>query len=421
MTLFRIVILSLLFILILILIIAHSNKSKEKSSYRFEKSKPIYRKRFVDRITTTTTQDSQNNNNNPSCYELFLDSRIPILKRLQLGTFVIWKSDNQYHIDHVYDILQDMIQDNRNSLQIRMNVIDMLLRSNNSKYIEFAQHFLQRLRNEERHIDENSLRIRLQQVYDEWQEEDNEELQQVLLDQYQRLETQIENLEKRKPTVYNDSQNVHNHEINNSVLQSSKNLLSYDDANIDLHVEFQRVCPEFYDENKTIIRESIERIQNDKAKFKDNITLSQVFRKINGIITESSRHKDELLIRLAQELVDMHQLCSTGHLSRLINVLQGFEDIPSEFRIEINPKDEIYATISTYITSEIQKSDDADHLLADMTSSEKKDFLTFLNGIMKSKYEELATEYNGILSDQKLKTYVNDAIRTYLQYDKDII
>jgi hypothetical protein len=43
-------------------------------------------------------------------------------------------------------------------------------------------------------------------------------------------------------------------------------------------------------------------------------------------------HKEELVLRLAQELNESLQVCSNGKMARLVNVLQGFEEsiaIPS--------------------------------------------------------------------------------------------
>jgi hypothetical protein len=359
-------------------------------------------------------------------YYMFLDQRIPILKRLELGNFLIWKSSNPDHINHVYHVLFEITHNKRYNRKIRMNAIDMLLRSNNTRYIDIAQQSLQKLRREELVYDENSLRQRINHINTRihnlgefpYTAEDIE-LQQVLLDQHRRLETHVENMTKRKSTIYDDSQNVHNHEINQSMLQTSKNILTSTESGetfVDIHKEFQEICPDYYNQHQTQITESINRIKNDTTKFKDNITMCEVYDKTLSIIFKS-KHKEELIKRLAEELVDMNQLCSTGHLSRLINVLQGFEN---QFKITIDPKDEIYANISTYITNEIQKSADADELLIDMTTPEKKRFLLFLDEIMRLKYIELVKEYRNVIEEIKVKEYIQDAIRNYVD-DENLI
>jgi hypothetical protein len=356
-------------------------------------------------------------------FDMFLDNHIPILKKLELGNFIIWKSPHQDQINHVYNTIIQMVENTRLNKKIRMNAIDMLMRSNNTFYIEKAQQSLQQLRREEQHLDENTLRQRIYHLNTQIHEFPYDiELQQVLLDQHRRLETQFENITKRKATIYNDSQNVHNHEINNSVIASSKNLILSDesDTNINIHQELERVCPDYYNQHREKIDETITRLENDVTKFKDGIKIHMVYEKILSIIFKS-KHKDELIKRLAEELVDMNQLCSTGHLSRLINVLQGFEDIPDQFKIKINPKDEIYANISTFITTEIQTSEDPDSLLMDMVSHDKKLFFPFLIHIMKLKYQELLKQYQNVIDENKLQEYIQEAIKNYLNNEQDAI
>ena len=360
-------------------------------------------------------------------FNMFHDNKIPILKRLEFGNFIIWKSPNQNQINHVYNTIIEIVDNKKFHKKIRMNVIDMLMRSNNTFYIEKAKDALQKLRQEEQRFDENTLRQRIHHIHNQIQhigefpyDEHDIELQQVLLDQHRRLETQFENITKRKGTIYNDSQNVHNHEINNSVIKSSQNLVSSkeSDVHINIQEEFEKVCPDYYNQHREKINESITRLENETTKFKDNIKIHVVYEKILSIISKS-KHKYELVKRLAEELVDMNQLCSTGHLSRLINVLQGFEDIPDKFKIKINPKDEIYANISTFITTEIQTSEDPDSLLMDMVSHDKLIIFPFLIDIMKLKYQELLQEYKNIIDESLLKEYVKDAIKIYLNNEQD--
>lgn len=362
-------------------------------------------------------------------FHIFCNTQIPILKRLEIGTFLIWKSSNQNHIIHIYNTIFQIIDNKSYNRNIRMNAIDILIQSNNKKYIDHAQFYLNQLRQEERHLDVNLLSQNIQNIRQQinklgkFPSEESHEMQEILYEQYRRLTNQLENIKKRKKTVYNDSQNVHNHEINESVINSSKNLILNDEFgsnHLNIMNEFKRVLPPlYYDENKQKIQDSIHRIDNDVTKFKDGITMKKVYNKILSIISQS-KHKDEMIKRLGEELIDMNLLCSTGHLSRLINVIQGFEDVPDMFKIQINPKDEIYANISTYITSEIQSSHDPDLLLTDMVEK-KEHIFPFLVSIMKPKIKQLQNEYHKILDKKKLLEYVTDAIKTYLDNEQDAI
>jgi hypothetical protein len=397
----------------------NNNTTRRLEKYSFKQTPMFEKPSIEEQVFFTPIEKSMMD----ITFDMFSDRNTPILKKLELGNFIIWKSPHQYQINHVYNTIIQIIDDKRLHKKVRMNAIDMLLRSNNTFYINKAQESLQELRQEERNYDENTLRHRIYELNTQIHEFPYDiELQQILWDQYRRLETQFENITKRKGTVYDDSQNVHNREINNSVIQSSQNLIlsNESDVNINIHDELERVCPEYYNQHREQIDESLTRLKNDLTKFKDDIKIHMVYEKILSIIFKS-KHKDELIKRLAEELVDMNQLCSTGHLSRLINVLQGFEDIPDKFKIKINPKDEIYANISTFITTEIQTSDDPDSLLIDMVTDEKQIFFPFLIQIMKLKYQELRKEYQNIIDEYTLQTYLQEALKHYLNNEQDSI
>lgn len=73
---------------------------------------------------------------------------------------------------------------------------------------------------------------------------------------------------------------------------------------------------------------SLNRINIDRALYsKYNITLLGILIKL-WIYIESRNvdEKQQLLLRLLQELIDMSETCSTGYAGRLINVLSGFSD-----------------------------------------------------------------------------------------------
>lgn len=104
-------------------------------------------------------------------------------------------------------------------------------------------------------------------------------------------------------------------------------------------------------------------------------------------------------------MVDMNGLCSTGHLSRLINVIQGFPDTPEELKIKMNPKDEIYASIQSYLNSEIQKSENAEQLLdymIDVNPINKNKYLKFISDKMRIKKVLLEKEYGNLIDKETL-------------------
>ena len=89
---------------------------------------------------------------------------------------------------------------------------------------------------------------------------------------------------------------------------------------------------------------------------KFNITLSGVLIKIWSYILEH-KYKEELTKRLIQELSDSAGTCSSGYLSRLVNVLSGYDD---NFRIRISWEDQIVANFSGRLNARVRKITEPD-------------------------------------------------------------
>jgi len=371
-------------------------------------------------------------------YLFIFCNNINEIKQLEIATYIIWNSNNQDQIDSVYEKIIEMSSNRNYNDKIRANAIDILIRSNNKKYLDRSNVLLEKLRQDERINNDNNdihqirkninkLRQIVHQQPVTLNDEDDIELQHVLFEQIRNLENRANNIienQKRKATVYNDSQNVHNHEINNSIINIASNLVSSETPPsnmLNIDDELKRWYPE-YENHKTQIDASLNRINTDSSKFKDNMTIKMVFDKVVGIISKSP-HNNELIRRLGEELYEMNGLCTTGHMSRIVNVLQGFDDLPEELKIKINPKDEIYATISAFLTSEIQKSKDSEQLMDDMIDSNMENHMRYLNFVsenMKTKVKELEKEYRGIIEADELKVYIHDSLLNYLNSDKDV-
>jgi hypothetical protein len=99
------------------------------------------------------------------------------------------------------------------------------------------------------------------------------------------------------------------------------------------------------------IQTSLNRIFNyNFLKFsKYNLTLKEIIENIWLIMDECQPElKQQLIIRLEQELVDMYDTCSQGYISRLINIFSGFN---MDLGISISYEDEIFAIFSNKINT----------------------------------------------------------------------
>lgn len=379
-------------------------------------------------------------------YALFVGcGSLSVSKKLDLGTVIIWKSNNQQQIDGVYEMIMTIAADSQENPKVRANALEILMRSNNRIYMERSKRIMEKLQEHERTQEIEQIRRRMGRIQEVIQQrtvpasltlpiqtrrlmttattpQEEIQIQQALLDQYRRLERRAFNAAvQHKATVYDDTQNVHNRKINESVIQSAQNILkmtSTPSPMVDVEKQLEQYYPD-YQKNKEKIKNSMNRIRSDPSKFKGETTISQVFDKVVGIIS-NSRHKQEMWRRLGEEMTEMNQLCATGHLSRLVNVVQGFEDVPADIQIKMDPKDEIYANISNYLTMQIQNSGEQEQLLASMIDPENRQlFLEFVCLVLQPKMEELQKEYQGVSDPTTIQTCIHGAIRTYIKNDKD--
>lgn len=368
---------------------------------------------------------------------------ISIAKKMEIAVYIVWKSNNQQHIDNVYNTILAIASDDQENPKTRANALEILMRSNNKIYIERSKRIMETLKEYEKIQEMEQIRQRMERIQNVMHvnpttlrrtptpprqnlqgqvplTQEDIQVQNILLDQYRRLERRAFNAMKHK-TVYDDTQNVHNHKINNSVIQSMQNMMEVKPPSspmFQVEKELETYYPN-YKKHEEKIKSSLHRIRTDASKFKNSITVSQVFDRIISIIS-GSKYKQEMWKRLGEELVEMNQLCATGHLSRIINVIQGFEDVPVEFQIKMDPKDEIYANLSNYITMQIQNSGESDKLLESMIDPENRTlFIEFVIIILKPKVNELRKEYETIVEPIYLQKCIHDSIRTYIKNEQE--
>ncbi len=83
---------------------------------------------------------------------------------------------------------------------------------------------------------------------------------------------------------------------------------------------------EYSDEDKFNVSKALHRIALDEAMFtKYNVTLSEILCCLWVKVTELCIIHPEIDLRVVEELLDMNETCSSGHFTRLINVLSDFD------------------------------------------------------------------------------------------------
>jgi hypothetical protein len=231
-----------------------------------------------------------------------------------------------------------------------------------------------------------------------------------------RVQTRVQTKTKTTKTVYNDSQNVHDSQINKSVIKCLENLFE--------KYEYMIVLKEKYDEKRELYRPTTNK---EKFEYKTiilddirGIFVSKYFEKtelinstaqyiktstaifgqkelgmIDAIIAlwlwiNEHEHKKELELRLLEEFKEMNGMCTTGHIARLMNVMQGFTD-DENLCIRISSSDQCFAVVKQYLTKELQECKDED-VISEMIDG-GENYVKFIRKCVAKKLLEWKKEY----------------------------
>ena len=259
--------------------------------------------------------------------------------------------------------------------------------------------------------------------------------------------------------IYNDKQNVHNEYIDKSVKNIIETIMNIELENKEL--TYNDMCNEIIilfckqnkieltednininnieDKNETpiqitteddyiitkepiekvdgiirklfAIKSSLGRFQLDRNMYSDVPRTQTLFVKVWTIINQHE-HKEELIKRLFEELIDMNGTCSTGHTSRLVNIFSGFELNGEIIKINIDCKSEMTAVTMAKINKRIQdlslsdkhedekyQSDLMDEMMWNSNFENRVNLNRFIRENIMSIREELYKDY---VTDQKL-------------------
>ena len=178
--------------------------------------------------------------------------------------------------------------------------------------------------------------------------------------------------ENKNKTIYTNLQNVHDESITEKIIDTLKYLMS------TVIVPFERNTGEIYerivyltenDTRKDKIISSFQRILIDTAKY-EGLCISDILLLVWEKICSSS-NKTELESRLLDELFEMTDTCSSGHLTRIMNILSGFfDDIQP---VKISYKEQLRTNVFARYTSAIRTltQDIQDQIVQEMTSDTK--------------------------------------------------
>ena len=227
-------------------------------------------------------------------FDFFTNDKNEVESRILSGQFLLgMESIDTETKNIVCEILYKICCDNINPHNIRADAADVLSRLGSEDYIEKGRNIIQELGYSE--IDRSK--------------------------------------GPKIKTIYNDAENVHRFKIDSivdnfmkKVKQSKLKNRSYQDVWIEIcdMIRSKNLPPS----NKFLTMKALNRISVDTATFSpQKVTMAEILLWL-WIIVQSyeSEKRDFLYNRIIDELMDMANTCSTGHASRLINVLSCYDN-----------------------------------------------------------------------------------------------
>jgi hypothetical protein len=238
-------------------------------------------------------------------------------------------------------------------------------------------------------------------------------------------------------TLYNNRQNVHDDVIDESIrkfilylaslrseINSDGNHKTFSDAQseiTDIAREYKPTNSDFIEKKKSVsdcIKSSLLRISLDQTIYDGGQTLQSIFNKIWRLVL-SHEHCELLKTRMVEELIDMADTCSSGHVSRVVNVLCGFEVDGETFSIEIGWKKQIQSNLIARLTKRIKDHPDEerrDTIIEEMGTSgdmtRKPELSTFFRINLLPIRDELFDEFVGgkYVSEDDFEEFFRSAI-----------
>jgi hypothetical protein len=228
---------------------------------------------------------------------------------------------------------------------------------------------------------------------------------------------------KQLKTLYNNSQNIHTKEVEDSVKDALEFLQSFGimtDQGLPITLEYveKHIISLSKDRpNRDKILVSMNRILMDRALYsRYNCTLAHILLQVWTYIS-GHKYETEMKKRLLEELEEMAGTCSSGFAGRLINTISGFGD----FTMRISWRDQITANLTARINNRITEMDDLtlqEKVINEMTLEtpyyeDRKNFLKFLRRHVFKLREELYSEFRTYITDTDFDLYFRAAMSMY--------
>lgn len=228
-------------------------------------------------------------------------------------------------------------------------------------------------------------------------------------------------------TIYNNSQNMHNQKIGESITKYINKLVKDHTLKIRPYHEIQQEVSavikgmDITKEERYSAYSALNRISIDTATFTShNITISELFVRVwIKIRSYKDETKETLETRMVEELVDMGETCSSGHAGRFVNVLSA---VDNELRIGF--EDQVIANVAGRVNARVRAIQDSDYkasvsmgMSKDADPQDKENYRKFITDALEELHKELYAEFvnGGYTAEKEFNEYFELARKQWLE------
>jgi len=234
-------------------------------------------------------------------------------------------------------------------------------------------------------------------------------------------------MDAENDTIYDNAENVHTDEIDESVAKGIEWLISYDNEYSKIKSPTLQDIEDYYKsldlskEEKEAISSSLQRISFDRGVYSNySLSLKHIALKVWKFINQHDS-KDQMLQRMKEELIDIAGTCASGYVARLINVISGLTD----FNLRISWRDQICANLSGRLNARAKALDNLnfqEKVLNEMAMInkqsgnkhyDKKNFMKFFREYLPEIVAELQEEFAPYITDTDFELYLRNALMKY--------
>jgi len=228
----------------------------------------------------------------------------------------------------------------------------------------------------------------------------------------------------RTKTMYTNSQNIHQFQtqidtfIEKIINETSVSVRPFH----EIHNEVSDYIRSNVKEKDKRFRafKALNRISVDTARFTNyNVTLAEIFVHVwIRILNYDNDKQEELKNRMAEELMDMGDTCSSGHSGRFINVLSDYD-----ITLKISWNEQIKSNMVGRMLARIRDCPDAEMrsqlAMAESELAEEEDkevYKKFIEDNLKSLKEELRKEFvgEGYITSQEFEDSFDEGAKKWL-------